>query len=64
MKNSNEYQVAAWNFVDRFNANDKFFLMIGADHPNLQIATQPAQASPYVAPEVPSVILTAQLIQS
>jgi hypothetical protein len=35
IKNSQEYIVAAWNFVDRFQANDKFFLMIGADHPHL-----------------------------
>ena len=51
--------VVAWNYILNCNANARFQLMWTADDSNIQLTTVPATA---FAPEVPSVILTAQQV--
>lgn len=66
LKNTNEFIVASWNFLDPYNAGDYFELMIASSGRFAVIQTSPATppAVPptnftIVSPLVPGVILTA-----
>jgi hypothetical protein len=52
------YNVAALNLVEYFAANDNFELVYAVDDTDVTLAGLASQASPYVRPATPSVILT------
>ena len=55
IQGNNAEIVAAWNFVEQFNAGDYFELMWSTDDTSCQILASPAVAP---VPAIPSVILT------
>jgi hypothetical protein len=54
----NGYNVAALNLVEPFAANDTLEIVYAVSNTDITIAGQAEQASPYVRPATPSVILT------
>ena len=53
--NNNNYIVAAWNFVEKFNSNDVINLMWYSESNTISILYD---ATPTAGPEIPSLILT------
>jgi phage baseplate assembly protein gpV len=56
------YQVAAWNWLLSLNTGDVIEVMWASADTTITIEYKPAHVSPFVAPAVPSVILTAQQV--
>jgi hypothetical protein len=55
LKGTDGELVAAWNFVQNFNAGDYFELMWSVDNTSVQVLSQAAVAP---VPAIPSIILT------
>lgn len=58
MKGSNEYSVAAWNFLETANASDYFEIAWHSPESTSQIISVPATLGPPPRPAIPSVIVT------
>jgi hypothetical protein len=55
LKNTNEYYVAAWNYVDNFNSGEYFEIIALSNDIHARMEAVPAAGS---VPAIPSVILT------
>lgn len=63
IKSNSDIIVPAWNFVLEMLAGDYFELVWASDGNNVFLSAHPVQASPYVRPAIPSVILTVSQVK-
>lgn len=57
------YLVAAWNFIVSVTAGDYVEMVFATDNANILLEHEPVQTTPYIAPAIPSLIMTAQQIR-
>ena len=62
IKDNNQNEIPAWNFIVNALAEDTYSIMWASSSTGVFLEADPAQSSPFVSPAIPSAIITVQQI--